>query len=139
MIRGRRRYARLWLIVLGWTAPVLDPCEDPHPQVPVGDFMIDHKMESFVRLVQSLGIETFSSCQGDPLLYERFDEHRLSMASVTVGSMRDALVVAKLLSGASSPRLISIETRPQDDSGYFFVNFDPVVLPLITPPVGEAA
>ena len=67
--RGSRRYARWWFGLLNWSAPVLDPGEDPHGSVDLDGIPVDVGIAKLVEGLWDQGYETWGSCQGDPVLY----------------------------------------------------------------------
>lgn len=104
MITGRKKYHRLWWIVVRKFAPYFDPCMQPHGFVLRHGIQVDAGIVDLVETLWSLGIDTYNSCQGDPelerlmgLAHGRGDPYQ---AYVTLGDPDHAFWLTERISEA---------------------------------------
>lgn len=104
---GSKMYARLWLMALGRTIPFGDSNVSPHETVDYeGGMGIDRVIAPMIESLWAAGIETFNSCQGDPVLDESAFRSAPNFydscygATVTVGNVDDAYAVMTALDAA---------------------------------------
>lgn len=139
MMRGRKSYARLfWSLVPCWAVPWADPCEDPHPVVPVDGIDLDVGIAPLVMHLWQNGIHTHNSCQGDTSLYRLHElRHPAAWAPpsgnpysayLTLDCLESARAVVRILNPPTE-HLATISARGSvSPEEWWFVHFDPGLL-----------
>ena len=136
-MRGRRAYQRLWWRLLGWSFPVLDPSENPHPgeelpEIPeLEDYPIDLELIPVIRGLWARGMPTVDSCQGDRRLEALSGQQGLYSTSIGFEHMEDAHRLRAILE-----EIIDLPDRPELRSqlsleliqGYSHLSFPPALI-----------
>ena len=132
--RGSRRYARWWFGLLNWSAPVLDPGEDPHGSVDLDGIPVDVGIAKLVEGLWDQGYETWGSCQGDPVLYRMSRCDFETMAYLTLATEHEALQLLHWIQAhpqVSEHRqtILSSNASAESPSGrFYFVSMDPTLV-----------
>lgn len=107
--------------------PILDPCEDPHATITLGDVEVDAAIAPLVKECWRRGFATVGSCQGDGELFRASGGSTLPMAYIAFESEGAALAFYRWL----------VSCHPEAGQGqvlfssqgveerFYFVSFDP--------------